>query len=78
MHYKIPVDADLLKDVNVAVTHPSVIGYAFTEKPPKSPPLPPPPLPEKDQCKDKAYKMYLRSGASAPFSTFLFLAYLSM
>ena len=51
MHYPIKGDGDPAEGVDVSVTHPSVIGYAFTDKPPKSPPPPPPPITPKEKCK---------------------------
>lgn len=51
MHYKVPVDGDPMEEIDSAIIHPSVIGYAFTEKPPRSPAPPPPPIPTKEMCK---------------------------
>lgn len=51
MHSKIPIDTNPEEDVDTAIVHPSVIGYAFTEKPVKSPSPPPTPVPSKDECK---------------------------
>ena len=51
MHHPVQTDSDIMQDVDVSKSHPSVIGYAFTEKPPESPVLPPPPLPDKKTCK---------------------------
>ncbi|WAQ95194.1 hypothetical protein MAR_027884 [Mya arenaria] len=45
MYSHIPTDTLAYEEVDVAQTHPSVIGYAFTEKPTKSPS--PPPTPRK-------------------------------
>lgn len=50
MYHKVSVDADPNTEVDPAVTHPSVIGYAFVEKRAKTPPPPPPPIPSKDEC----------------------------
>ena len=50
MFHPVSVDCDPKEDVDPAVTHPSVIGYSFTEKPPKTPPPPPPPIPSKEEC----------------------------
>ncbi|XP_060553480.1 IQ domain-containing protein K-like [Ruditapes philippinarum] len=55
MHYPVNVDSDVREDVDPAVTHPSVIGYSFTEKPPKTPPPPPPPVPSKEECSPREY-----------------------
>ena len=51
MHEQITTDMDCMQDVDVSKSHPSVIGYAFTDKPPASPKSPPPPLPDKKTCK---------------------------
>ncbi|XP_045213329.1 IQ domain-containing protein K-like isoform X2 [Mercenaria mercenaria] len=55
MHSRVPVDCDPREDVDPAVIHPSVIGYSFTEKPPKTPPPPPPPVPSKEECSPREY-----------------------
>ncbi|XP_052261930.1 IQ domain-containing protein K-like isoform X2 [Dreissena polymorpha] len=55
MHTKVPTDANLEEGVNVAITHPSVIGYAFTQKPAKSSTPPPPPIPKKELCSPSEY-----------------------
>ena len=51
MHHQVTYDLDCMQDVDVAKSHPTVVGYAFTDKPPESPKPPPPPLPDKKTCK---------------------------
>lgn len=50
MYCKVSTDTDPKEEVDPAVVHPSVIGYAFTEKPPRTPSPPPPPIPSKNEC----------------------------
>lgn len=59
MHYRIPTDTNPEEDVDVANVHPSVIGYAFAEKPEKSPSPPPTPVPSKDECKISVFFIYI-------------------
>jgi len=65
MFSRVPTDTQASQNVDVAQSHPSVIGYAFTEKPAKSPPPPPTPAPEKDQCK---YTLYYTEQVTKPSS----------
>lgn len=51
MHEKVLADADPVLDIDPATSHPACAGFAFTEKPPASPPPPPPDAPNKDKCK---------------------------
>ncbi|XP_052779036.1 IQ domain-containing protein K-like [Mya arenaria] len=55
MYSHIPTDTLAYEEVDVAQTHPSVIGYAFTEKPTKSPSPPPTPVPSKYECSPSEY-----------------------
>lgn len=52
MHEAIPVDAEPSVEVDASTSHPSCVGYAFTEKPPDTPPPPPTPPPPKEKCKE--------------------------
>ena len=61
MHSKITTDNDPQLDVDVATIHPSVIGYAFTEKPVKSPSPPPTPIPAKEKCKINFMSFFWRN-----------------
>ncbi|XP_046355021.2 IQ domain-containing protein K-like [Haliotis rufescens] len=55
MHERIESDADPFAEIDVAKSHPSCVGYSFTQKPPKSPSPPPPPPPNKDTCTAREY-----------------------
>ncbi|KAK7507877.1 hypothetical protein BaRGS_00000842 [Batillaria attramentaria] len=58
MHARIATDFDLAAEIDVGATHPSVIGYAFLEKPPKAQSPQPPPPPNKDTCPPREYLEY--------------------
>ena len=51
MHHPVQTDMSPEQEIDVSKSHPSVVGYSFTDKPPESPKPPPPPLPDKKKCK---------------------------
>ena len=52
MHQKVTnTDFDPFVDIDPAKTHPSCVGFAFTDRPPDSPPPPPTPPPHRTKCK---------------------------
>jgi hypothetical protein len=52
MHEKIQVtEIDIVEEADPATTHPATIGHALVDRPPKSPPIPPAPLPDLKTCK---------------------------
>ncbi|XP_064618066.1 IQ domain-containing protein K-like [Liolophura sinensis] len=55
MHQKVEVDSEPFEEVDISMGHTSCAGYAFVEKPPKSPSPPPPPAPNKDTCTHREY-----------------------
>lgn len=55
MHHRVEVDSEPFEEVDISLGHPSCAGYAFVDKPPKSPSPPPPPAPNKDTCKKLVY-----------------------
>lgn len=58
MHSRITTDFDIATELDPGVTHPSVLGYSFIEKPVKAQSPPPPPPPDKDTCPPREYLEY--------------------
>lgn len=55
MFAPVVTDIDPYEDFDAAVTHPSCVGYTFTNKPPKRSSPPPPVPPNKDNCTSTEY-----------------------
>ena len=59
MYTRVKIDAQELEDFDPAKCHPSVVGHAFIDRPPKSPPATPPTPPPKDTCRFLYYLLRL-------------------
>jgi len=55
MFAPVTTDEDPYKEFDASMTHPSCVGYTFTNKPPKSLSPPPPEPPTKDNCSPTEY-----------------------
>jgi len=55
MYKNVDVDPNIMDSFDPSAAHPSCVGYAFVDRPEKTPPPPPAPLPPRETCAPRVY-----------------------